>query len=65
MMHEKTNAIRSCSRNYTKDCYILKLDIKGYFMSIYKPLLYEMVEKEIIAQRHKVGFDIELILYKR
>jgi hypothetical protein len=34
-------------------------------MSIYKPLLYEMVEKEIIAQRHKVGFDIELILYKR
>ena len=29
--------IRSCSRNYTRDCYILKLDIKGYFMSIDKP----------------------------
>jgi len=25
--------IRSCSENYKKDCYILKLDIKGYFMS--------------------------------
>jgi len=24
--------IRSCSHNYSKDCYILKLDIKGYFM---------------------------------
>jgi len=24
--------IRSCSQNYSKDCYILKLDIKGYFM---------------------------------
>ena len=26
--------IRSCSQNYTKDAYILKLDIQGYFMSI-------------------------------
>ncbi|MDR3169618.1 MAG: RNA-directed DNA polymerase, partial [Candidatus Peribacteria bacterium] len=26
--------IRSCSENYTKDCYILKLDIQGYFMAI-------------------------------
>ena len=24
--------IRSCSRNYHQDCYILKLDISGYFM---------------------------------
>lgn len=55
--------IRSCSCNYTKDCYILKLDIKGYFMSMYKPLLYEKIEKEIVAQRHKVGVDIELVLY--
>ncbi len=55
--------IRSCSRNYTKDCYILKLDIKGYFMSIYKPLLYEIVKKEIILQGHKVEFDIKLVLY--
>ncbi|NVP17146.1 hypothetical protein HUU51_00290 [Candidatus Gracilibacteria bacterium] len=29
-------AIRSCSNNYTEDCYILKLDISGYFMSFYK-----------------------------
>lgn len=33
--------IRSCSENYSKDCYILKLDIKGFFMSINKDILWE------------------------
>jgi len=26
--------IRKCSNNYTTDCYILKLDIQGFFMRI-------------------------------
>ena len=39
--------IRSCSRNYTQDCYILKLDIKGYFMSMDRSILYEKIEKTI------------------
>jgi hypothetical protein len=26
--------MQACSDNYTRDCYILKLDIKGYFMSM-------------------------------
>ncbi len=26
--------IRSCSQNWSKPCYVLKLDIRGYFMSI-------------------------------
>ena len=26
--------ILSCSQNWTKPCYVLKLDVKGYFMSI-------------------------------
>ena len=33
--------IRSCSQNYSQDCYILKLDIKGYFMGIDRSLLYQ------------------------
>ena len=37
--------IRSCSENYKEDCYILKLDISGYFMSIDKDILFEKVEK--------------------
>jgi len=33
--------IKACSDNYKKDCYILKLDIKGYFMAINRQLLFE------------------------
>ncbi|MDR2190362.1 MAG: hypothetical protein LBP53_04150 [Candidatus Peribacteria bacterium] len=39
--------IRSCSQNYTKDCYILKLDIQGYFMSIHKDILYHSIQSLI------------------
>lgn len=39
--------IRSCSRNYTRPCYILKLDLKGYFMSISRTKLYELVMKVV------------------
>ena len=35
--------IRSVSRNYTKPCYVLKLDILGYFMSMDRAILYKMV----------------------
>ncbi|WKZ24762.1 MAG: reverse transcriptase domain-containing protein [Patescibacteria group bacterium] len=35
--------IRSCSANYTQPCHILKLDIKSYFMSIDRFLLYKKV----------------------
>lgn len=31
--------IRSCSQNYTKPCYVLKLDIRGYFMNISRGIL--------------------------
>ncbi len=32
--------IRSVSKNYTQDCYLLKLDISGYFMSINRNILF-------------------------
>ncbi|MBP3202186.1 MAG: RNA-directed DNA polymerase [Bacteroidales bacterium] len=35
--------IRSVSRNYTQPCYVLKLDILGYFMSMDRTILYKMV----------------------
>ena len=35
--------IRSVSQNYTRSCYVLKLDILGYFMSISRARLYEIV----------------------
>ena len=53
--------IRSCSENYTKDCYILKLDLLGYFMSINKDILFSTINNEI--KKHKIlSFDTNLIL---
>jgi RNA-directed DNA polymerase len=39
--------IRQCSLSYTKDCYILKLDLQGFFMSINKNILFAKLEKFI------------------
>ena len=35
--------VRSESDDFRKDCWVLRLDIKGFFMSILKPKLYELV----------------------
>ncbi len=53
--------IRSCSENYHKDCYILKLDIKGYFMSIERSLLFNSVMETLKRFSGKVDFDMPLI----
>lgn len=51
------NDIKECSQNYTRDCYIAKLDLQGFFMSINKAMLAEMIDK-FILERYK-GDDIE------
>lgn len=48
--------IRSCSRNYTRDCYVLKLDISGFFMNINRALLWERVSA--FVDDHYDGLDI-------
>lgn len=40
--------LRECSQNYTKDCYILKMDIKSFFMSIDKKLLFKKVRELVL-----------------
>lgn len=54
--------IKACSRNYKKDCYVLKLDISGYFMSIDKNILYEKVRMAILENTQKINLDFELLL---
>ena len=49
--------IRSCSKNYKQDCYVLKLDIKGYFMSIDKNILYRKLETKINNSKENKKFD--------
>ncbi|MFA5249768.1 MAG: reverse transcriptase domain-containing protein [Candidatus Paceibacterota bacterium] len=54
--------IRSASENYQKDCWILKLDIKGYFMAIDRDILYKKIELKLRAVKN-AEFDIDLVLY--
>ena len=54
--------IRSCSQNYQEDCYILKLDIQGYFMSINRSLLFEKAKNILMAKLHRVDFDLPLVM---
>jgi retron-type reverse transcriptase len=42
--------IRRCSQNYTKDCFVLKLDVKGFFMHISKAVLFAELQRFIDQQ---------------
>lgn len=53
--------IQLCTNQYTQDAYILKLDIQGFFMSIYRPLLFEKVKD--IVDRYYTFNDKDLVLY--
>ncbi len=35
--------IKDCSEQYTRDCYILKLDIQGFFMHINRTILFDLL----------------------
>jgi RNA-directed DNA polymerase len=52
--------IRTCSNNYTNNCYILKLDISGFFMHISRQLLYERLREFVL--RHYPAEDKKLVL---
>ena len=40
-------SIARCSKGYTKDCYILKCDISGFFMNIDRQILWHMLDEFI------------------
>lgn len=53
--------IRQCSGNYTKDCHILKIDIRSFFMKISKQRLYDLTER-LLRERYE-GNDLPVLLY--
>lgn len=53
--------IRKCSQDYTADCYILKLDLKGFFMSIDKRMLNEKI-RAFVNEKYR-GEDKRDLLY--
>ncbi len=52
--------IRSCSLNYTRDAYVLKLDIAGFFMHINTTILFDRLQAFI--QARYVGADRDLLI---
>jgi len=57
--------IRQCSRNYTEDCYILKLDIKGFFMHIDKNILFKRLKAAINEKYTEQDKDLILELCRK
>lgn len=55
-MHEVTE-------NYTKKAYLIKLDLKGYFMSIPKDIAYSIVRDGLKRQYPKGGFLYDICDY--
>jgi retron-type reverse transcriptase len=57
--------MQECSQNYTSDCYVLKLDIRGYFMSINKHLLWEKLLRmlEPLVLDNPTGMDREMLFW--
>ena len=57
--------IRSCSDNYRKECYVLKLDIEGYFMNISRLRLYDMIVSRLrkYSTSHTIPFDLPVALH--
>ena len=47
--------LRSCSQNYSRDAYILKLDIKWFFMHIDKYILFEKIQSFLSSFISKEG----------
>lgn len=58
--------IRSCSHNYTRDAWVLKLDLSGYFMSIDRQKLHEKVAGTLMkAPRKELDYGLLLYLTER
>ncbi|MBO5578933.1 MAG: RNA-directed DNA polymerase [Prevotella sp.] len=48
--------IRRESQNYTRRCYVLKMDIRGYFMHINRQRLFDITMRQLRRMaRHQVG----------
>lgn len=60
--------IRSCSQNYSRDCYILKLDLSGYFMNIDRSSLFSIIERSLPGNLPQREFILwltkEIVMYE-
>ena len=52
--------MRSVSGCYTKDAYVLKLDLQGYFMSLNRKMIYDRVLWGLDRQFPEKGFNYQI-----
>ncbi|MBQ6208413.1 MAG: group II intron reverse transcriptase domain-containing protein [Prevotella sp.] len=72
-IHRLQHHIRSCSGNYARRCFVLKMDIQGYFMAIDREMLDGLVRKAVMGmgthpspvtgKRWMEVVDYDLVLY--
>ena len=64
-IHRLEKHIRQESENYTKETYVLKMDIKGYFIHINRPLLLSLVNTTLDKMKPKYSnkLDFDFIKY--
>ena len=55
--------IRSCSNNYTRECWVLKLDLTGYFMSMNRQRLYDIVIGHLRRTGHDKDSEFRTVVY--
>lgn len=53
--------IQECSANYTRECWVMRLDLRGFFMSIDRRLLAGKLRRFIVD--NYTGNDIDTLLY--
>lgn len=58
-------AIREVSGNYTRDCYVMKLDVKGFFMSIDRQRICDKVSRFVAERYHEDDADTLLFLLRK
>ena len=57
--------IRQCSKNYSEDCFVLKLDIQAFFMNINRKMLFDKLHSYILDKYQKPDQKIVLVLCRK
>ncbi len=57
--------VKECSNNYTQDCYVMRLDIRAFFMHIRQKLLVKMLAQMVNENYHAPDKAILIKLIKQ
>jgi hypothetical protein len=55
--------MRGCTHNFTREAWVLKMDILGYFMRIDRQLLFDRIQKKVIGYQLPMKCEKSLLLY--